>query len=291
MREALAEVPRVREDLGFPPLVAPIRQMIAAQALYNVLGGDRYATVTQELKDYLQGLYGRPPRAASSEVRRLVLGRDEPITVRPADLLDPQVESARTRLARKGVEADDGEVLNELLFPTLAGQLRKARTAPPPEAVQEQETRPGAEEAAQAAEKAEAMEVDAAAPPQKEASPQPQAAEFEVEVEGELFRVRVTGAGLSVAPLQTAAPVAGGAPSAAPPRPAARGGVMAPMQGLIVKVPVHVGDEVNLGDVVAVLEAMKMQNDIVATQPGKVLEIYVKEGDVVGPNQALVAIG
>jgi biotin carboxyl carrier protein len=64
----------------------------------------------------------------------------------------------------------------------------------------------------------------------------------------------------------------------------------APMQGLIVKVPVQVGDEVKLGDVVAVLEAMKMQNDIVATQPGKVVEIYVKEGDVVSPNQALVAV-
>jgi pyruvate carboxylase subunit B len=62
------------------------------------------------------------------------------------------------------------------------------------------------------------------------------------------------------------------------------------MQGLIVKVPVNVGDEVKLGDVVAVLEAMKMQNDIVATQPGKVVEVYVKEGEVVSPNQALVAV-
>src|SRR5437763_10847397 len=93
--EVLDEANRVRKDLGYPPLVAPVRQMIATQAVYNVRGGDRYATVTQELKDYLQGLYGTPPRPANAEIRRLVLGREEPITIRPADLLEPQVESAR----------------------------------------------------------------------------------------------------------------------------------------------------------------------------------------------------
>ncbi|TMC78515.1 MAG: pyruvate carboxylase subunit B [Chloroflexi bacterium] len=93
--EVLDEANHVRRDLGYPPLVAPIRQMIAAQAVYNVIGGERYATVTQELKDYLQGLYGRPPVPADHELRRLVLGREEPITIRPADLLEPQVEAAR----------------------------------------------------------------------------------------------------------------------------------------------------------------------------------------------------
>src|SRR2546423_11599344 len=87
--EVLDEANRVRKDLGYPPLVAPIRQMIATQAVHNVLGGERYATVTQELKDYLQGLYGRPPVPADHELRRLVLGREEPITIRPADLLEP----------------------------------------------------------------------------------------------------------------------------------------------------------------------------------------------------------
>ena len=81
LAEVLDEANRVRQDLGYPPLVAPIRQMIAAQAVYNVIGGERYATVTQELKDYLQGLYGRPPVPADHELRRLVLGREEPITI------------------------------------------------------------------------------------------------------------------------------------------------------------------------------------------------------------------
>src|SRR4030081_2290506 len=121
--EVLEEANRVRLELDYPPLVAPIRQMIATQAVYNVIGGDRYATVTQELKDYLQGLYGRPPRPADPEIRRLVLGREEPITIRPAALLEPQVDEARAQLKKVGVEPTDGNVLNYLLFPALALKL------------------------------------------------------------------------------------------------------------------------------------------------------------------------
>jgi biotin carboxyl carrier protein len=131
---------------------------------------------------------------------------------------------------------------------------------------------------------APALEVTAPTPPF-------QTAEFEVEVEGEVFRVRVTGAGTTVAPAApVSTPAAQAAPPPAPSAPARDGAVVAPMQGLIVKVPVKVGDQVGLGDVVAVLEAMKMQNDIVATKPGKVVDVYVKEGEVVSPNQPLVAV-
>ena len=118
--EVLEEVTRVRKDLGYPPLVAPIRQMIATQAVYNVTGGERYATVTQELKDYLQGLYGRPPVPADHDLRRLVLGREEPITIRPADLLEPQVEIARQQVRKLGFEPTDDAVLIHLMFPGLA---------------------------------------------------------------------------------------------------------------------------------------------------------------------------
>src|SRR5467141_2518230 len=120
MAEVLEEVNRVRLELGYPPLVAPIRQMIATQAVYNVIGGERYATVTQELKDYLQGLYGRPPVPADPELRRLVLGREEPITIRPADLLEPQVEAARQHLRKMNLDTSDDSVLIQLLFPNLA---------------------------------------------------------------------------------------------------------------------------------------------------------------------------
>jgi pyruvate carboxylase subunit B len=293
LRDALEEVPRIREELGFPPLVAPIRQMIASQAIYNVIGGDRYATVTQELKDYLQGLYGRPPRAADPEIRRLVLGRDEPITIRPADLLEPQVESARGQLERRGLPTGDDELVTYLLFPDLAAKVFRPRR--PEEgangASENGEKKPevaGAGEApgGEAPAAAPQAEADTAA---EAAPPQPQTAEFEVEVEGELFRVRVSGAGFAVAPIPAGG---GGQPAAAASsRPAGDGAVVAPMQGLIVKVPVKVGDEVKLGEVVAVLEAMKMQNDIVATKPGKVTEVYVKEGEVVKPNQPLLSVG
>src|SRR4029077_11344108 len=130
LQEVLGEASRVRLELGYPPLVAPVRQMIATQAVYNVIGGERYATVTQELKDYLQGLYGRPPVAADPELRRLVLGREEPITIRPADLLEPQVEMARAQLRKMGVEVTDDAVLIQLLFPNQSASYRK-KEAPP----------------------------------------------------------------------------------------------------------------------------------------------------------------
>src|SRR5438105_767097 len=278
LSEVLEEANRVRQDLGYPPLVAPIRQMIATQAVNNVIGGERYATVTQELKDYLQGLYGRPPVPADHELRRLVLGREEPITIRPADLLEPQVEGARQQVKKLGFDPSDDTVLIHLMFPNLAPDYARG---PQPEKADGH--RPAA------------VQVETAPPPPPP-EPEPvavatagQAAEFDVEVEGEVFKVRVSGGGLSVIG-GGAVPAASGNSTPAVPK-VTEGTVLAPMQGLIVKVPVKPGDDVKLGDVVAVLEAMKMQNDIVTTVAGKVSAVYVKEGEVVTPNQPLLNIG
>ena len=273
LSEVMGEANRVRRELGYPPLVAPIRQVIATQAVYNVIGGERYATVTQELKDYLQGLYGRPPVPADHELRRLVLGREEPITIRPADLLEPQVENSRRQVRKMGFEPSDDNVLIHLMFPSLAPEYLSGPPAKPAE-------KSAPEPAAQSVPPADALPVHAGAadPP---ATASVSTAEFEVEVEGEVFKVRVTGAGMTVSP------AAGSAP---PPR-AGEGTVIAPMQGLIVKIPVKAGDQVKLGDVVAVLEAMKMQNDIVTTVAGRVSQVYVKEGEVVSPNQPLLSVG
>jgi pyruvate carboxylase subunit B len=283
--EVLDEANRVRLELGYPPLVAPVRQMIATQAVYNVIGGERYATVTQELKDYLQGLYGRPPVPADPELRRLVLGREEPITIRPADLLEPQVEVARAQVRKMGVEPTDDAVLIQLLFPNLAPAYHRRSDEPPKR------------------KKAEAPTPVAVAadPPKPPPPPDPPpapvpapatTAEFDVEVEGEVFKVRVTGAGMAVAPAGSAAHAPAASQPVAKPAPrTGEGTVIAPMQGLIVKIPIKAGDDVKLGDVVAVLEAMKMQNDIVTTVAGKVQDVYVTEGEVVGPNQPLLAIG
>jgi biotin carboxyl carrier protein len=299
--EVLAEVARVREDLGWAPLLAPVRQLVAAQAVYNVLGSARYETVTQELKDYLQGLYGAPPKPVNPEVRTQVLGQTDPITVRPADLLSPIVEATRDALLKEAQAADDteatgstalpatdGDVLHAILFPELAAQLRGSRRTLAELAAREEaearEEELGAGEAA--------GEGDAGAPGATPAVAAPQTAELQVEVEGEIFTVRVTGAGFAVTPGATsAAAPAGDGGTAAPPAPAPQNAVVAPMQGLIIKIPVEVGTEVQMGDVVAVLEAMKMQNDIVANRAGTVTHILVKEQDVVTPEQPLVAIG
>ena len=281
--DVLEEANRVRLELGYPPLVAPVRQMIASQAVYNVIGGERYATVTQELKDYLQGLYGTPPVPADPELRRLVLGREEPITIRPADLLEPQVEMARAQVRKMGVEPTDDAVLIQLLFPNLAAAYHRKE-------------KPAAPKKAAAAAPAAPSDPPPPATPPSPPPPQPapaaaaqSTAEFEVEVEGEVFKVRVTGAGMAVIPATSAGAAA--SPSAPATPRAGDGTVVAPMQGLIVKIPIKTGDDVKLGDVVAVLEAMKMQNDIVTTVAGRVRDIYVKEGQVVGPNQPLLAIG
>jgi pyruvate carboxylase subunit B len=299
--EVLAEVARVREDLGWAPLLAPVRQLVAAQAVYNVLGSTRYETVTQELKDYLQGLYGAPPKPVNPHVRTQVLGQTDPITVRPADLLNPVVEATRDALLKEAQAADDteatgstalpatdGDVLHAILFPEPAAQVRGSRrTLADLVARQEEEAREeelgAGEEAGPPADSPAAASV---------APPAPQAAELQVEVEGEVFTVRVTGAGFAITPgaaPAAATPAPGGAAPAAAPAP--HNAVVAPMQGLIVKIPVEVGTEVQMGDVVAVLEAMKMQNDIVANRAGTVTHILVNEQDVVTPEQPLIAIG
>jgi pyruvate carboxylase subunit B len=281
--EVLEEANHVRKELGYPPLVAPIRQMIATQAVYNTIGGDRYATVTQELKDYLQGLYGRPPVPADHELRRLVLGREEPITIRPADLLEPQVDIARMQVRKLGYDPSDDTVLIHLMFPNLAPDYMRG---PQPKPAAEL-PKPGP-----AAEAVATAPAPAPAPVGTEDGPAPAAtstAEFDVEVDGEVFKVRVTGAGMTVVASSASAGLAAGAPPL-PPK-VGEGTVIAPMQGLIVKIPVKLGDDVKLGDVVAVLEAMKMQNDIVTTVAGRVSHVYVKEGEVVSPNQALLSVG
>ena len=283
LAEVLEEANRVRLELGYPPLVAPLRQMIATQAVYNVIGGERYATVTQELKDYLQGLYGMPPIPADPELRRLVLGREEPITIRPADLLEPQVEAARQQLRKMNLDTSDDSVLIQLLFPNLAIDYLR----PPSPAAGDGKEPVRVSTSASAGSAADPPPAPAA--PAAPSPPQP-VAEYDVEVEGEVFKVRVSGAGMTVIPGSGAVGSAPPVASPAPPR-TGEGTVVAPMQGLIVKIPVKSGDAVKLGDVVAVLEAMKMQNDIVTTVAGTVREVYVKEGEVVSPSQPLLAVG
>jgi biotin carboxyl carrier protein len=175
-----------------------------------------------------------------------------------------------------GYEPSDDNVLIHLMFPNLAPDYLRG---PQPKGTDHSKPEPAV--------------VTFVAEPPPPPVPAPQApvatAEFDVEVEGEVFKVRVTGAGMTVTP--SAGAGADSSSPSAPPAKNSEGTVLAPMQGLIVKVPVKAGDSVKLGDVVAVLEAMKMQNDIVTTVAGRVSVVYVKEGEVVSPNQPLLAVG
>jgi pyruvate carboxylase subunit B len=283
LAEVEAEVAQVRAELGYPPLVTPLTEIMATQAVYNVVEGDRYATISQEIKDYCLGLYGEPPEPVDRDVRRLVNGREEPITCRPADLLEPVMETTRRDLVREGYKKPKPEALvTYALFPGAFLAVDRG------EAIAERLGDEPAPEPAAGATDVQSETQVAAAEPAGDEAPDVPVRELTVEVDGQSYAVRIIGgleagagatAGANAAPVQGAAPVA------------REGTVVSPMQGLLLKVNVKVGDRVALGDVVAVLEAMKMQNDITATRAGTITEVYATEGTVVGPRAPLVQIG
>jgi oxaloacetate decarboxylase alpha subunit len=126
--DVLREVPKVRAELGYPPLVTPLSQMVGTQALMNVLSGERYKMIPKEIKDYVKGLYGTPPGPISKEMKEKIIGDDEVLTMRPADLLAPEMENYRKELGSLAESTED--VLMYALFPTLALPFLKKRQDP-----------------------------------------------------------------------------------------------------------------------------------------------------------------
>ena len=274
----MKELVRVRQEMGYPPMAAPINRIAAHQALSNTLSEKRYQQIEQPFRDYVKGLFGSPPAPIDPEVRKRALGTSEAITLRPADLLQPGLERARREMRKQGLSPSGvDQVLTYILFPEDAAgimrpSLRGMEAAPVPASAPP----PPAEPAPQAAPAAPAADT-AAAPP---------AREFTVEVDGEPYKVRIIGDGVMPASTPSAARSAVAPPAAA----SGNGAIQAPMQGMVVKVKVAKGDRVRLGDVVVVLEAMKMQNDIVATVAGTVQEVFAREGAIVSPNEVLMTI-
>lgn len=125
LKEVLEEVPRVRKDLGYPPLVTPSSQIVGSQAVLNVLMGERYKMVATETRNYLKGLYGRPPAPMDEEIRKKVIGDEPPLKARPADLLEPELESARNAIAAYMEQPEDA--LSYALFPQVALKFLKER--------------------------------------------------------------------------------------------------------------------------------------------------------------------
>jgi pyruvate carboxylase subunit B len=279
--EVMAEIGRVRQEMGYPPLISPVAEVVVTQAVANVASGERYLIVAQDVKDYFLGLFGSPPGPTDPEVQHLVIANEEPITVRPGDVLEPMLEDARRRLNRQGMaEVSDELLLEFVLFPEAALALARGEAHVErldDEAVEEPEPVDGGDLSEPVG---DAAAVPLGPPPEPppgvpEEAP---AREFSVEVDGEVFEVRVVARGGFAAPM-TAAPGAHGG-----------GAVRAPMQGLVAKVTVQVGDHVEVGQTVAVLEAMKMQNDIPADVSGVVQAINVQAGQVVSRGDPLVTV-
>jgi oxaloacetate decarboxylase alpha subunit len=273
--EVLEEIPRVREDLGFLPLVTPTSQIVGTQAVINVLTGERFKSISRETAGVLKGEYGATPAPVNKELQARVLEGAEPITCRPADLLEPELDSLTEELgklaAEKGIELATGEgkvddVLTYALFPQIG--LRFLENRGNPDAF---EPTPTGEQPA-AAEPVPSAAASAAA--------SGGASVYTVTVDGKRYTVEVSEGG-------EISRVEG---ESAPAAPAAADPVAAPLAGNIFKVTVKAGDRVNQGDVIVILEAMKMETEVRAPRPGTVGGVMVAEGDKVAVGDTLLTL-
>jgi oxaloacetate decarboxylase alpha subunit len=283
--EVLEEIPRVREDLGFIPLVTPTSQIVGTQAVLNVLTGERYKSISRETAGVLKGEYGAAPAPVNSALQQRVLEGGEAITCRPADLLEPELQLLTAELKQlageKSVSLASGEgeiddVLTYALFPQVG--LRFLENRGNPDAF---EPAPGSEPAA----------APAAAVPAPASAGAPEV--YTVTVNGQSYVVEVAEGG-DVSAITSAPPApAAAAATPAPAAPAAGGGeaLPAPLAGNIVRVNVGVGDTVAAGDVIVILEAMKMETEVRAPRDGAIVAINVKPGDAVAVGDALVNLG
>ncbi|CAH6921043.1 Oxaloacetate decarboxylase alpha chain [Vibrio chagasii] len=277
MDEVLEEIPRVRKELGYIPLVTPTSQIVGTQAVINVLTGERYKSITKETAGLLKGEYGQAPAEVDAELQAKVLDGAEAITCRPADLLKSEMDELTTDLLEKakaeGISlAEDtvDDVLTYALFPQVGLKFLKNRRNP---------------EAFEPAPTAEAAAPVAAAAP----APVSGGIEsYSVKVDGQVYDVEVGPQGelTSVAPSAKPAQAVQAAPVAASDAEA----VPAPLAGNIFKVNVQAGVEVAEGDVLLILEAMKMETEVRAARGGIVQELNVKEGDAVTVGAPLLSL-
>ena len=271
--DVLEEIPRVREDLGFIPLVTPTSQIVGTQAVINVLSGKRYATISKETQGVLRGEYGATPAPVNKELQARVLEGAEPITCRPADLIKPELDKLSAELkdeaGKRGITLAAGDnqiddVLTYALFNQVGLKFLENRN------------NPAAFEPAPTGKESSAVTTDSG----EEV--------YTVTLEGAKYTVTVSNGGdiTGVVPVGgqaaagqvAAAPVTGGEP------------VVAPLAGNIVKVLVSPGQQVQEGETLVILEAMKMETEVSASAAGTVGEVKVKAGDVVTVGDALLTL-
>jgi pyruvate carboxylase subunit B len=294
MDEVLAEIPLVRKDLGYIPLVTPTSQIVGTQAVLNVMTGQRYKSITNEVKNYFLGQYGKSPSAVDAAVKKLAIGDAVAITCRPADLLVDEMAKLTSESERFAQSEED--VLTYAMFPDIGKTFLQERLAGTlaPEPLLDKATA-------------------------NATGPRFAPSEFKVTLHGETFHINLTGSGHAgeekrpfyvsidgiaeevivetLSEIEVSGGSSGGkkksnskAGNAGRPRPTHAGHVTTSMPGTIVDVKVKVGDKVNAGDGVLVIEAMKMENEIQAAVTGIVVGVFVSKGDTVTPDESLLEI-
>lgn len=273
--EVLAEIPRVREELGVIPLVTPTSQIVGTQAVINVVTGERYKSITREVSGLLKGEYGATPAPVNADLQARALEGGDPITCRPADLLEPELgklsDDLRSFVVTQNIRLAENELDDVLTF-ALFGQIglkflkerdNPAAFEPPPDAM------PAKNESSKGSSGVGGIE------------------RYSVRVDGRVYDVEVSASG-ALTSLQPVADTPLQATAEQTSRQATRV-TRSALAGNVFKVLVNSGDRVNTGDVLLVLEAMKMETEVVCSQSGTVSEVHVAEGDKVDVDEPLVS--
>ena len=271
--EVLTEIPKVRKDLGYIPLVTPTSQIVGTQAVLNVLTGERYKSITKETSGVLKGEYGSTAAPVDVELQTRVLDGKEVITCRPADLLDPEVDKLSTEL--QGLAKDKNielasevidDVLTYALFPQIGLKFLENRNNP-------------------AAFEPIPTKANTKAAKSSEASADNEPESYAVSVDGKVYDVVVAPGGS----IDSITHPAGDDAIKQSASISAEETLNAPLSGNIFKVLVNEGDSVDAGEVVIIMEAMKMETEVRAVNGGVITSVHTKEGDSVAVGDALLS--
>ena len=287
--EVLKEIPRVREDLGFIPLVTPTSQIVGTQSVLNVLTGERYKSITKETAGVLKGEYGATAAPVNKELQARVLDGAEPVTCRPADNIAPELETLSKELdelaEKKQLSLSDDkidDVLTYALFPQIGLKFIENRG------------NPDAFEPAPSDQESQSSNAPKPAEAKSNSQGATTSETYDVNVDGKVYRVEVAPSGT----LTSVTPASGSQTQAQPQTKSAASSastssqsIDAPLAGNVFKVLVRNGDSVSEGDVVMILEAMKMETEIRSAFTGTVTDITVGEGDAVTSGQPLILLG
>ncbi|WP_300732508.1 sodium-extruding oxaloacetate decarboxylase subunit alpha [uncultured Helicobacter sp.] len=285
MDEVMREIPNVRADFGYVPLVTPSSQIVGTQAVLNVLMGERYKTITTETRNVIRGLYGRTPAPLNQALVEKVLNEgEEMLSVRPADLLKPELQKAKEE--SKAFAKSPQDVLSYAIFGSIAETFLQERNSNTlsPEPLESFEERcddklPKEFEIVVNGEHY-AIKVEGSGEKTDEVRP------FFIRVDGELKEVFVESIDKSLEGKIQKEQKAGALPQVTVP-----GHAKSPMPGTLTKIKVKVGDKVNQGDTLAIVEAMKMENEVLSPIDGVVKEIYAAQGMQIGSDVAIMLLG